>query len=100
MVDKNQVCVNCSFSQSQVTACIAIVYHFNKENDLGNELTIHQINVSITHDYCFSLEVEQLYAVAVFGLLSTGLERVPIYTTVIELSHESTTTYLINGGSY
>ena len=85
-----QICVNCPFLVPSVNACVIIVHStHNTSNLFGKQLKVYSVNRSVVYD-CFQV-AEDEYHVAVFGLLNTGLERVPVVKTFIRRTDFSTT---------
>ena len=85
-----QICVNCSFSEPSVNACVVIIHStHNTSNLLGKQLKVYSINTNVVYD-CFGVDEDE-YHVVVFGLLNTGLERVPAVKMFIRRKDFATT---------
>ena len=81
--DLRKLLLPCAVSQCMCCYC-TLNTHL-----LGKQLKVYSINRSVVYD-CFQV-AEDEYHVAVFGLLNTGLERVPVVKTFIWWKNFSTT---------
>ena len=88
-LENGQICINCSFSGPLVKKCVVIIH--STHNNREKKLKVFSIERSIAYR-CQRLEVaEDEYHVAVFGLLSNGLENVPAVKTIIRVQEIPTT---------
>ena len=88
-LENGQICINCSFSGPLVKECVVIIH--STHNNREKKLKVFSIETSIAY-HCQRLTIDKNeYRVAVFGLLSNGLERVPVVKTFIRRKDFSTT---------
>ena len=88
-LENGQICINCSFSGPLVKECVVIIH--STHNNWEKKLKVFSIETSIAY-HCQRLTIDKdEYHVAVFGLLSNGLENVPAVKTIIRVQEIPTT---------
>ena len=84
--ESGKVCASCTLDN--VTACVLLI-HANSLNVLEQQLHVYSINTSDVFN-CFHVEEDE-YNIAVFGVLNSGLERMPAYTQYVRRPAEFST---------